>query len=82
MKKCVACGMPMKEPGDFALGDTRKAYCRYCVKEDGSMKTFEEKQVDMERLLIRTQGISQGRAAIAVRSLMKELPAWQNYFRE
>lgn len=81
MKKCVACGMPMKAPSDFALGDINKDFCCYCANEDGSMKSFEEKKSDLQKLLIHTQGISQEVAEKMVVSMMKNLPAWRDYFQ-
>lgn len=80
MKKCVACGMPMKVPSDFASGDINNNYCCYCANEDGSMKSFEEKQSDLQGLLIHTQEISQEVAEKMVISMMKDLPAWRDYF--
>lgn len=82
MKKCIACGMPMKEPGDFAMGDISKAYCRYCANTDGSMKSFLEKRGDLEELISRTQGIDSEKVSKTVELMMKELPAWQTYFNE
>lgn len=80
MTSCIACGMPMTEPEDFALGDVRLPYCCHCVRADGTMKSFEEKKVDLENLIMRTQGISPAMAEKTVRTMMMTLPAWQSYF--
>lgn len=80
MKTCVACGMPMKEKTDFAMCDESKDYCVYCANDDGSMHTFEQKKKSMTGFIIKTQGLDQEAAAGAAISMMKKLPAWQNYF--
>ena len=41
-KYCEACGMPMNQKEDFALGDLHAACCVYCVNPDGSVKSCEE----------------------------------------
>ena len=30
-KTCIACGMPMSKPEDFAAGDAAKDYSRHCA---------------------------------------------------
>ena len=39
-KRCISCGMPLACEEDYPLKDTSKEYCRYCAREDGSMKSF------------------------------------------
>ena len=76
MKTCIACGMPMTKPEDFALGDESKDYCRYCARPDGSMQSYEEKVDSMTRFIVRMQGLDEAAArGVAERSLAK-LPAW------
>ncbi|GCF95911.1 AraC family transcriptional regulator [Enterococcus florum] len=79
MKKCIACGMPMENAEDFAAGDSCKEYCRYCAKEDGSMKSYLEKKRDLTVFVQKTQGIAEAAAAEVAVSMMKELPAWRDY---
>ncbi|WP_041669099.1 zinc ribbon domain-containing protein [Acetobacterium woodii] len=81
MKKCIACGMPMKKESDFAMGDTSKDYCVYCAKSDGSMQSFEEKQQSLIEFMIKTQGLDKNIAAQAVAKTMCQLPAWKAYFK-
>ncbi len=77
MKTCIACGMPMTKPADFALGDESKDYCAYCARPDGSMQSYPEKLDSMTGFLIRTQGLDQEAARdMAARTLAK-LPAWK-----
>lgn len=77
MKTCIACGMPMTKPEDFALADENKDYCKYCARPDGSMQTYPEKLEGTVDFLIRTQGLDPNAAReLAIRTLAK-LPAWK-----
>ena len=77
MKICIACGMPMKEKEDFAMGDESKDYCRFCTRPDGSMQSYEEKLEGMTDFIIKTQGLDKEAARNAARGMMSKLPAWQ-----
>jgi hypothetical protein len=77
MKQCVACGMPMKNQEDFAMGNTDKDYCRYCARPDGTMQSYEEKLDSLTNFIIKTQGLEIGAANIAAKSMMSKLPAWK-----
>ena len=76
MKLCIACGMPMKKPSDFALGDQTKDYCVYCARPDGSMQSYEEKLKGMTGFIVKTQGLDQQAAYSAAKNMMSKLPAW------
>lgn len=52
MKKCIACGMPMNTPSEFAMGDTSKDYCVHCARQDGSMQSFEEKRLSLTDFIV------------------------------
>jgi len=78
MKICIACGMPMNDPADFAGGDESKDYCRYCCKPDGSMHSYEEKLIGMTAFIIKTQGLDEAAARSAAQSMMDQLPAWKD----
>ncbi|GJM77613.1 AraC family transcriptional regulator [Paenibacillus sp. HMSSN-139] len=82
MKTCFACGMPMQEPSEFALGDTSKDYCVHCARPDGTMQSLEEKLKSMTAFIVRTQGLDMQAAESAARSQMARLPAWQEQLRE
>ena len=77
MKRCIACGMPMKNPEDFAMGDSEKAYCRYCSRPDGTMQSYEEKLDSFTKFIVKTQGLEVKSANAAAKSMMNELPAWK-----
>ena len=80
MKNCIACGMPMKSPTDYAMSDENKDYCVYCARPDGTMQSFEEKKESMTNFVIKTQGLAHEAAESAALSMMKKLPAWVNHF--
>lgn len=77
MKRCIACGMPMKTKKDFAMGDESKDYCAYCARPDGSMQAYDEKLESMTGFIIRTQGLDEGAARNAAKGMMAKLPAWE-----
>ena len=77
MKQCIACGMPMKNPEDFAMGDPKKNYCRYCSRPDGTMQSYEEKLNSLTSFIIKTQGLDEKAANTAAKSMMAKLPAWK-----
>jgi hypothetical protein len=77
MKTCIACGMPMNEVSEFAMGDESKDYCVYCARPDGSMRSFEENREGMADFVVRTQGCDRTVALDIAEAMMKKLPAWQ-----
>ena len=77
IKTCVACGIPMKSPSEFAIGDTSKDYCIYCARPDGSMQSFDEKKASLTAFIIRTQGLDEAVAENAALEMMEKLPAWK-----
>lgn len=78
MKTCIACGMPMVKPEEFAMGDTSKDYCVYCTRPDGLMHSYEEKLKGMTGFIMKTQGFDEKAAREAAKGMMAKLPAWQD----
>lgn len=78
MKQCIACGMPMKNPEDFANGDSEKEYCRYCARPDGTMQSYDEKLNSLTNFIVKTQGLDEKAANNAAKSMMAKLPAWKS----
>ena len=76
MKTCIACGMPMSKPEDFAMKDESKDYCLYCQRPDGSMQSYPEKLEGTTQFLMKTQGLEETAARETAVRLMKKLPAW------
>ena len=77
MKMCIACGMPMKTNGDFAMGDETKDYCVYCARPDGTMQSYEEKLKSMTGFIVKTQGLDEQTAQKAAEGMLAKLPAWK-----
>jgi hypothetical protein len=80
MKVCIACGMPMNEKSDFAMGDENKNYCVHCANTDGSMQSFDQKKENLTNFIIKTQGLSREAAENAALTMMEKLPAWKHHF--
>ena len=78
LKICIACGMPMNEPSDFAMGDVNKDYCIHCARPDGTMQSYAEKLESLSDFIVRTQGLDKKVAASAARNMMAGLPAWKS----
>ncbi len=77
MKMCIACGMPMETPADFAMGDESKDYCIHCSRADGSMQSYEEKLKSMTDFIRKTQGLDVEVANNVAKRMMAKLPAWK-----
>lgn len=78
MKTCIACGMPMTKPSDYAMGDENRDYCRYCMRPDGSMQSYDEKLEGTIKFIVKTQGIDKSAAHIAAINILSKLPAWKS----
>lgn len=78
MKTCIACGMPMKEASQFAMGDVEKDYCKFCARPDGTMQSYDEKLVGLTNFIIKTQGLDKSIAENTAKTMMAKLPAWSD----
>ncbi len=78
MKLCIACGMPMEKPSDYAMGDESKDYCVHCARADGTMQSYAEKLDSMTAFIIKTQGLDADVARTSAKKAMTKLPAWQS----
>ena len=75
-KACIACGMTMEKPEDYAMEDESKDYCVYCARPDGSMQSYNEKLESMTGFIVKTQGFDETAAKDAAKKMMAKLPAW------
>jgi hypothetical protein len=78
MKICIACGMPMQQKSDHAMGDESKEYCKYCARPGGTMQSYEEKLAGMAEFIVMTQGLDKEVARKTAVQALSKLPAWQN----
>lgn len=76
-KKCISCGMPLRQSEDYPLGDRSKEYCVHCARPDGTLKSYPQALEGMSAFLVRTQGLDAAAAREAARGLMAKMPAWQ-----
>ena len=76
-KTCIACGMPMSKPEEFAAGDVTKDYCIHCARPDGTMQSYDEKLESLTAFIVKTQGLDRGAARAGAQTMMARLPAWQ-----
>ncbi len=76
-KACIACGMTMEGPEDFAMEDESKDYCVYCARSDGSMQSYDEKLESMAGFIVKTQGLDETAAKDSATKTMSKLPAWK-----
>lgn len=77
-KRCIACGMPMNKPEDFATGDMTRDYCLHCAREDGTMRSYDEVLQGMTWFMTKSQGIDEAAAREAAAGMMAQLPAWKD----
>lgn len=82
MKICIACGMPMRKESDFAMGDTNKDYCIYCMGVNGVMQSYEEKLIGTTDFIVQSQGLDRGVAKTIAKDMLKRLPAWKDKDQE
>jgi len=78
MKICIACGMPMADLSDHAMGDAGKDYCKHCSRPDGTMQTYQEKLESLTGFIVRTQGLEAEAAKNLAKTMMSHLPAWKS----
>ena len=76
-KTCIACGMPMSRPEDFAMGDVTRDYCVHCARPDGTMQSYSEKLESLTHFIVQTQGLQEKAARLGAKAMMERLPAWR-----
>lgn len=74
---CYSCGMPLKTPADFALGDIHQKYCSHCTNEKGQLKPFSEVVKGMAGYLAHSQGLAMDAASQLAENLLSKQPAWR-----
>ncbi len=76
--KCLSCGMPMAQKGDFEGGDTVNKYCKHCTSPDGTLKTYEEVLAGMTNLIVTRMDTQEAEAMKTAKENLSKMPAWQN----
>jgi hypothetical protein len=70
--------MPLVNDEDFALGDTKAQFCKYCVDEKGALLPYETILEANKGYFQESQGISEVAAAKMAADLLKKMPAWKD----
>lgn len=71
----------MRDAADHAGGDPARPHCRSCVKDDGSVVSFEEVAARMAAHLEKTMDLHPAAARAIAEERLSQLPAWANETR-
>lgn len=74
---CGSCGMPMKEPEDFALQNRASIYCSHCTDNNGKLLPYEQILAINIKYYMKSQGISESAAVRLATDLLAMKPAWK-----
>ena len=79
-KKCESCGMPMRSIEDFGGANPESNYCKYCVDENGKLKSFKIKFEETIHFIISRMNVDKTIAEQIAKDQMSKLPAWKDSF--
>jgi Putative zinc ribbon domain len=74
---CYSCGMPLKQPSDFACGDIKNKYCSHCTDEKGKLKPYQEIVEGTANYLVHSQGLNRSAALEIAENMISKQPEWQ-----
>lgn len=75
---CSTCGMPLEKKEDVGLVDNTGSFCRYCVNEDGKLKSAEQVFAGgVSFFMHAVEGTPLALAERLTRRNMKSLPYWK-----
>ncbi len=78
MKNCIACGMPLENIEDIGIENGEDIFCKYCIRDDKSIKTCEEIfDGGVNFFLTTLPELDKSLAEKAVRKNMNLLPYWK-----
>jgi hypothetical protein len=76
---CVVCGMPLNNKEDIGAKIEPGLICKYCTKEDGSIKSCDEIfNGGVHFFMNAVSGVDKVMAEKVVRKNMNRLPYWRN----
>ncbi|UCG91650.1 MAG: TetR family transcriptional regulator [candidate division WOR-3 bacterium] len=81
-KLCQSCGMIFHSAEDFPMGDMSKIYCKYCAREDGTIRPFNEVLNTMITFFEKTQVLNRKAAQQTARAVLAKNPAWKDYIKK
>jgi Putative zinc ribbon domain len=76
-RSCGSCGFPMKQPDDYAGGDTDAEFCSTCGDAKGKLKPFNQAVEANANYFVREQGVDAKAAREMSKALLLSMPAWK-----
>ncbi len=76
-KLCISCGMILGSKEK----DINTGYCKYCGRDDGSLRSFDEVLEIMTEFLQKTQILNPEAAHQAAFTIIAKNPAWKDYVK-
>ncbi len=71
MNKCRSCGRMLK------ADEQGKDFCKHCVDENGSLKSYEQVSENLAKYLRETQGLDERASANAAKAIVSSQPVWE-----
>lgn len=76
-ESCNSCGMPLENKEDFALGDTTRSLCQYCVDQKGQLLPYDTILKNNAGYYQESQGLTEQAATKMAKDLLQSMPAWK-----
>ncbi len=77
MPYCTSCSLEMKNPADFAAGNSENKFCRHCVDELDELKSYEEIFADQVGFLLQNEpDLTREEAENQVRKKLAQTSTW------
>jgi hypothetical protein len=70
--------MPMEQQEDFALGNDKSDFCKYCTDEKGQLLPYDQILNANAGYFKESQGLTEQSALKMATDLLKAQPAWKN----
>ncbi len=81
-KLCISCGMLLYNPEDYPMADTKKNYCKYCARPDGTLRSFDEVLDIVTTFFQKTQVLNPEAAHQTAFAVLSKNPAWKEYIKK
>ena len=70
--------MPLENKEDFAMGDTSRNVCTYCVDKEGKLLPYDVILKNNTHYYKESQGLTEQAALKMATDLLKTMPAWKD----
>jgi AcrR family transcriptional regulator len=81
-KLCMSCSMLLARPEDSPQGGTSQDYCKYCAREDGGPRPFDEVFNTITNFFNEVHGLNEDTARQAAFAVLSKNPAWKEYIKK